>query len=727
MNFKRFRNAIRGTRSTAGRIASGNAVPASFVMDEGATVFYAGDLTRGENCYLVEKILQLNTDPNPVIAFEGEIKPSVELFMKSMEGKAEFYYTGGIGSKGFGDFVYQYLYKKYGWFASKAGRYYDREYKRIFAPYNIKSIHFLNTEIFDRIEVIKRCRCETVGHEIPMNFYRKLIDVFYNHPRRKRDTFDGFDKTVQYEKDFGIDTWDRFYCSGIYARFSDLDIHVAEDNIIMSAKLDFGAEDEDAVLKEKILIGSTVHENVFEYKLKIDGNRVSAAFPVGDLTKWYNINLPCICVESCGHILNVPVLVSNDRATKVYEIGATGYAFEIRQDYRHLRFVIRETKVTDRASEKAKIRLAFVCSLISFWYRPIVLYEKYCRNYEESASVLFEKLIDEGYRNVKYILNADSIAAASINERYKKHIVDQFSFRHYFNLFSAKSIISSEALGHAMEKGTADSLFKTFVMDGSKNYVFLQHGVMYMVALSSEQRNFFRKGEGKGKQRVVVSSKLEAAHFLDNTNYEPADIYNCGLIKFDKSILNDNADRILVMLTWRPWEFVKGLADMNETAYYKMLRRIVKAVPDNLKNKLIVMPHPLVADQVKLKKDDEVWKYYVDGKKYDDLLKETKLLITDYSSISYDAFYRGSNVIFDWEEKEICMREYGENGHLMLTEELAFGDICYNSESMGGVIAAAYSRPQQQEHIENYSRIVEFHDGNNCGRFIEMAKSDGIL
>ena len=83
MNFKRFRNAIRGTRSTAGRIASGNAVPASFVMDEGATVFYAGDLTRGENCYLVEKILQLNTDPNPVIAFEGEIKPSVELFMKS--------------------------------------------------------------------------------------------------------------------------------------------------------------------------------------------------------------------------------------------------------------------------------------------------------------------------------------------------------------------------------------------------------------------------------------------------------------------------------------------------------------------------------------------------------------------------------------------------------------------------------------------------------------------
>ncbi len=224
-----------------------------------------------------------------------------------------------------------------------------------------------------------------------------------------------------------------------------------------------------------------------------------------------------------------------------------------------------------------------------------------------------------------------------------------FSFSHYYNLFAAKSIFSSEALGHAMEKGTASSLFKTFILDGSKNYVFLQHGVMYMVSLSSEQRNFFRKGEGKGKQRVVVSSKLEADHFIKNTNYKPEDIYNCGLIKFDRSILNKDADRILVMLTWRPWEFVTGIAGMNDTAYYKMLKRIVDAVPEELKDKLVVMPHPLIVEQVKRNKDDVVWKHFADGRKYDDLLKETKLLITDYSSISFDAFYRGSNIIFDWE------------------------------------------------------------------------------
>lgn len=112
----------------------------------------------------------------------------------------------------------------------------------------------------------------------------------------------------------------------------------------------------------------------------------------------------------------------------------------------------------------------------------------------------------------------------------------------------------------------------------------------------------------------------------------------------------------MVMLTWRPWEFVTGTNNIKDTAYYKMLKRIVDAVPDNLKDRLVVMPHPLLARQADIDNEDEVWKYYVPEVKYDELLKRTKLLITDYSSISYDAFYRGSNVIFDWEEKDECMR-----------------------------------------------------------------------
>lgn len=224
-----------------------------------------------------------------------------------------------------------------------------------------------------------------------------------------------------------------------------------------------------------------------------------------------------------------------------------------------------------------------------------------------------------------------------------------------------------------------------------------------------------------------MSSRLEATHFTDNTGHKPDDMYVCGLVKFDRSTLDENADKIVVMLTWRPWEYVNGISDIKETGYYRMLHEIVECVPENLRNKLIVLPHPLIEEQVKQDSEDFVWKYYLPGIKYDDILKEAKLFISDYSSITYDAFYRGTNVIFYWKEKDECIREYGENSRLMLTEELAFGDVCYDRKTLEKTIPRAYAEKQKSEHIDNYGLIVEHHDGKNAERFIEMAKEDGIL
>ena len=72
--------------------------------------------------------------------------------------------------------------------------------------------------------------------------------------------------------------------------------------------------------------------------------------------------------------------------------------------------------------------------------------------------------------------------------------------------------------------------------------------------------------------------------------------------------------------------------------------------------------------------------------KYYDLLKEAKVLITDYSSIVYDVFYSGSNIIFYWEEKDYCMEQYGEDTKLMLNDDNCFRDICYTPEQISDVI-----------------------------------------
>ena len=73
---------------------------------------------------------------------------------------------------------------------------------------------------------------------------------------------------------------------------------------------------------------------------------------------------------------------------------------------------------------------------------------------------------------------------------------------------------------------------------------------------------------------------------------------------------------------------------------------------------------------------------------YDKILEETALLITDYSSIAYSAFYRGANVIFAWEELEECMEKY--ESHLMLNKDNVFGDVSYKFSDINRLIGESY-------------------------------------
>ena len=180
------------------------------------------------------------------------------------------------------------------------------------------------------------------------------------------------------------------------------------------------------------------------------------------------------------------------------------------------------------------------------------------------------------------------------------------------------------------------------------------------------------------------------------------------------------------MLTWRRWEYNIIRDNVEESNYYKMLNRIVDCIPNEYKDKLIILPHPLFLSIIQ-KTDFELKKYIPSSFTYDDILKDTKLLITDYSSISYDAFYRGSNVIFYWEEKDKCLKKYGPSTKLMLNHDNSFGDIAYNQDELKPLIKPNYSKSQKKKYIDKYSKIVEFHDGKNTERLINYLIKDKII
>ncbi len=385
---------------------------------------------------------------------------------------------------------------------------------------------------------------------------------------------------------------------------------------------------------------------------------------------------------------------------------------------------VRKNNYTDSFKEKNKIFLAKILSLITPKKDIILLYEKEANKYEESASVVYEKLIDLGYTNAYFIIKKTSKHNAFIKEKYQKNIIYAYTFKHYYYFFKCHKFIGTESVPHSIELRAANGFISRKMINKKYKQVFLQHGVMYMVALNPTSRGAFLKGgnEMPLDAKIVVSSKLEAEHFTNLGGFNMEDLYITGLPSYDRNVKNKDADKITIMLTWRSWEYNILESDYHKSNYYKMVNNIIKNIPLEYQDKVIVLPHPLIFDKLK---NTDLNKWIPDVLSYDKILEDTALLITDYSSISYSAFYRGANVIFCWEELNECMEKY--ESHLMLNKDNAFGDISYKFNDIASLVKNNYLKKQKKEYLEKYQKIVEFHDNKNTERLIECLKKDNLI
>lgn len=425
-------------------------------------------------------------------------------------------------------------------------------------------------------------------------------------------------------------------------------------------------------------------------------------------------NLSFLILPRRSLLLHSPIKILKDINTSIF----------LRQGNKNYIYITaREINVTDRFIEMVKIFFAFILSRILFLQKTIILFEKKCEKYEESASAAYEKLIDQGRKNVYYIFDKQYSDKYEIPEEYRKNVVNKFSFKHYLVFFQSKLFLSTETPYHAVELRTLSKLIHFKLRYMKYKYVFLQHGVMYMVSLDSGTRSTFRYGNiFKDNSRIVVSSELEAKHFIEKGNFPKKNLLVSGLPKFDKNIRYDNADKIVIMPTWRLWEFTDSRIHPEKTNYYKMLKEIFSSIPKEYKDKVVILPHPLIVETVK---DTELSKYFPKEIKYDEILRSADLLITDYSSIAYDAFYRGSNVIFWWKEKDECMEAYG--GKLMLNKSNVFGDVVYDKQSLSNAVKQNYKDTQKDKYINRYRKIVKYNDNKNTERLIKMLEKENFL
>ena len=139
-----------------------------------------------------------------------------------------------------------------------------------------------------------------------------------------------------------------------------------------------------------------------------------------------------------------------------------------------------------------------------------------------------------------------------MKKKWGRNVVKRFSFKHYLYILLSTSFISSELSSHVI----SGRLFsdKLNVKIRSTPLYFLQHGIMFAKPVDNPMAaGFHKKNMLNNVVKNVISSDLEANEFY-KMGYNEDDLMKTGLSKFDGAYLNDDANKITFMPTWRYWE-----------------------------------------------------------------------------------------------------------------------------------------------------------------------------
>lgn len=340
---------------------------------------------------------------------------------------------------------------------------------------------------------------------------------------------------------------------------------------------------------------------------------------------------------------------------------------------------------------------------------------------------------DNGYWLFKYIVenHKEQDVIYAINKKspdYKKvkdlgKVVQYGSFLHWVYYLTANKNISSQKGG----KPNAALCYLLEVYGVIKNTrVFLQHGI-----IKDDMPFLYYKNT---KMRMFVTSTKRECEYISNTyGYPKGWVKELGLCRLDN--LHDSSKvrrQILIMPTWRNWigrPTTKSYdyEDINEftnTDYYKYWNqllcdnRLIELLEDNNVD-LIFYPHRDMQRFINGFQINHNRITIASWPKYDvqKLLKESAVLITDYSSVAMDFAYMKKPLIYYQFDYEKFRSGHYPEGYFSYEND-GFGKVCKEEDSVIVELKEIIQNDfkNKEEYLLKHKEFFTTYDNHNCER-----------
>lgn len=328
-------------------------------------------------------------------------------------------------------------------------------------------------------------------------------------------------------------------------------------------------------------------------------------------------------------------------------------------------------------------------------------------------------------QEIFYIINKNSSDYSKVACLGKA--IEPGSLTHWLLYLAAEMKISTHRNGFVPVKNWR---YQRFVSQfrPEEPIVFLQHGIT-----KDNIEGLYKKNTAI--TLFICGAKPEYDYILSKFGYSETEVKYTGFARFDE--LNDFQIKrqILIMPTWRSWfsTHFDGVTQQNveNSTFLKKWAALIQSkrlreLTQKYNVSFVFYPHYEVQPYIHLFGQTDECVTIADFAHYDvqQLLKESMLLITDFSSVFFDFAYMQKPVLYyQFDEEEYREHHYAQ-GYFDYRRD-GFGEVVTEEADLLVLLEqylknSCRLKPEYQQRIQGFFPL---HDKKNCERIYQEIKN----
>lgn len=331
----------------------------------------------------------------------------------------------------------------------------------------------------------------------------------------------------------------------------------------------------------------------------------------------------------------------------------------------------------------------------------------------------FYKYLVENHKDidVRYVISSDSPDLDKI-KKIGKYII-YGSKEHYIAFITSSMLIGAHLMGFSPDMGLFCRLQRYGVLKNKGKLVMLQHGI------TKDYLDFWKPDDLK--LSLLISGAYKEYKFLIERNGFSKDVIKyTGFARFD-NLKKIKSKQILFMPTFRKYMHFMSDKEFIDSEYYKYVnglinnKELIELLEENDLN-LVFYIHYEFQKYIHLFNNSSNRIVIAKINEYDvqELLINSCLLITDYSSVFFDFAYMEKPIIYYHFDDDTYRKYHYAEGYFSYKKD-GFGPVVDNEDDVIKYIKLYINNDFNidKKVKEKINSFFSYHDNHNCDRIYE--------